>query len=73
MESEQLRKFCDEYRVFDDYQSISLRELANDDQIELDYHILLLKNHQFMEFLCSLSEASLEGEEFLSSKLAFRK
>lgn len=70
VESEQLRKFSDEYRVFDDYQSISLRELANDDQIELDYHILLLKNHQFMEFLCSLSEASLEGEEFLSSKLS---
>ncbi|SCV00870.1 LANO_0F08988g1_1 [Lachancea nothofagi CBS 11611] len=69
VKANQLRQFSDHYRVFDDYRAISLRELPSDDQIELDYHIMLLKNHQFMEVLCDIEESHQSNDEFLEDKV----
>ncbi|CAR23311.1 Zn(II)2Cys6 transcription factor [Lachancea thermotolerans CBS 6340] len=69
VKARQLRQFSDHYQVFDDYRAISLRELPLDDQIELDYHIMLLKNHQFMEVLCDIEESHPSNVEFLDNKV----
>ncbi|SCU82963.1 LAMI_0C01508g1_1 [Lachancea mirantina] len=68
VKAEQLHLFCDHYKVFDDYRAISMGNLESDDQIELDYHVLLLKNHQFLEICCGLEEENVSAEEFLINK-----
>lgn len=69
VKARQLRQFSDHYKVFDDYRTISQQELPSDDQIELDYHIMLLKNHQFMEVLCDIEESQQSNDVFLTNKL----
>ncbi|SCV04214.1 LAME_0H16666g1_1 [Lachancea meyersii CBS 8951] len=68
VKAHQLRQFSDHHRVFDDYRAISLRNLPSDDQIELDYHIMLLKNHQFMEVFCDIEESLRSNDELLDDK-----
>ncbi|SCU93466.1 LADA_0G03246g1_1 [Lachancea dasiensis] len=69
LKANQIRQFSDHQRVFDDYRLISQKELPLDDQIELDYHIMLLKNHQFMEALCDIEESHHSNEDFLVNKI----
>lgn len=68
--AEQILRFFDNYRVFDDYQAISQESLTSEDHIELDYHIFLLKNHQFTEVLCDIEEETVPDQELLPKKIA---